>query len=37
MKFMLLPRDAAPYLADRYIERRELAEQVSKCVNQRSL
>ena len=31
-----LTRDAAPYLVDRYSERRESAEQLSKRVNQRS-
>jgi arsenic resistance protein ArsH len=37
MKFTLLARDVAPYLVDRYSERRESAEQLSKRVNQRSL
>jgi arsenic resistance protein ArsH len=36
-KFTLLTRDAAPYLVDRYSERRESAEQLSKRVNQRSI
>ena len=37
MKFTLLTRDAAPYLADRYSERRESAEAQSTRVNQRSI
>ena len=37
VKFTLLTRDVAPYLVDRYSERRESAEQLSKRVNQRSL
>ena len=37
VKFTLLTRDVAPYLADRYSERRESAEQLSKRVNLRSL
>lgn len=36
MKFTLLTRDVAPYLVDRYSERRESAEALSKRVNQRS-
>jgi arsenic resistance protein ArsH len=36
-KFTLLTRDAAPYLVDRYSERRESAEQLSKRVNQRAI
>ncbi|WP_148112364.1 arsenical resistance protein ArsH [Variovorax sp. MHTC-1] len=36
-KFTLLTRDAAPYLVDRYSERRESAEQLSKRVNERSV
>ena len=36
MKFTLLTRDAAAYLVDRYSERRESAEQLSKRVNQRA-
>jgi arsenical resistance protein ArsH len=36
VKFTLLTRDVAPYLVDRYSERRESAEQLSKRVNQRS-
>ncbi len=34
MKFTLLTRDVAPYLVDRYSERRERAEALSKRVNQ---
>jgi hypothetical protein len=37
MKFTLLTRDVAPYLVDRYSERRESAEELSKRVNQRSI
>ena len=37
VKFTLLTRDVTPYLVDRYSERRESAEQLSKRVNQRSL
>ncbi len=37
VKFTLLTRDAAAYLVDRYSERRESAEQLSKRVNQRSI
>ena len=37
MKFTLLTRDVAPYLVDRYSERRENAEELSKRVNQRSI
>ena len=37
MKFTLLTRDVAPYLVDRYSERKETAEELSKRVNQRSL
>jgi arsenic resistance protein ArsH len=37
VKFTLLTRDVAPYLVDRYSERRESAEQLAKRVNQRSL
>ena len=37
MKFTLLTRDVAPYLVDRYSERRESAEALSKRVNQRVL
>ena len=37
VKFTLLTRDVAPYLVDRYSERKESAEQLAKRVNQRSL
>jgi arsenic resistance protein ArsH len=37
MKFTLLTRDAAPYLVDRYSERKEGAEALSTRVNQRSI
>jgi len=37
VKFTLLTRDAAPYLADRYSERRESADALSQRVNQRSI
>lgn len=37
VKFTLLTRDAAPYLVDRYSERRESAEELSKRVNLRSI
>lgn len=37
VKFTLLTRDAAPYLVDRYSERRESAAELSKRVNQRSI
>jgi arsenic resistance protein ArsH len=37
VKFTLLTRDVAPYLVDRYSERRESATQLSKRVNQRTL
>ena len=37
VKFTLLTRDVAPYLVDRYSERRESAEELSKRVNQRSI
>ena len=37
MKFTLLTRDVAPYLVDRYSERRESAAALSARVNQRSL
>ena len=36
IKFTLLTRDVAPYLVDRYSERRENAEQLSQRVNQRA-
>ncbi len=37
MKFTLLTRDVAPYLVDRYSERRESADALSERVNQRTL
>ena len=37
MKFTLLTRDAAPYLVDRYSERKESADELSKRVNQRAI
>jgi arsenic resistance protein ArsH len=37
MKFTLLTRDVAPYLVDRYSERRESAEELSKRVSLRSI
>ena len=37
MKFTLLTRDVAPYLADRYSERTESAQELSKRVNQKSI
>ena len=37
MKFTLLTRDVSTYLVDRYSERKETAEQLSKRVNQRAL
>jgi arsenic resistance protein ArsH len=37
MKFTLLTRDISPYLVDRYSERKESAEELSKRVNQKSL
>ena len=37
VKFTLLTRDAAGYLVDRYSERKESAEALSKRVNQKSL
>ena len=36
VKFTLLTRDSAPYLVDRYSERKESAEALSKRVNQKS-
>ena len=37
VKFTLLTRDAAPYLVDRYSERKESAIDLSKRVNQKSI
>ena len=37
VKFTLLTRDVAPYLVDRYSERKESDEALSKRVNQRSI
>jgi len=37
MKFTLLTRDVAPYLVDRYSERKESAEALSKRVNQQTI
>jgi len=37
VKFTLLTRDVAPYLVDRYSERKESAEALSRRVNQRSI
>ena len=37
MKFTLLTRDVAPYLVDRYSERRESAEGLSRRVDQRAI
>jgi len=37
VKFTLLTRDIAPYLVDRYSERKESAQALSKRVNQRSM
>ncbi|WP_354331156.1 arsenical resistance protein ArsH [Undibacterium sp. GrIS 1.2] len=37
MKFTMLTRDVAPYLVDRYSERKESAEALSKRVNQGSI
>lgn len=37
VKFTLLTRDAAPYLVDRYSERKESAAELSKRVNQRAI
>lgn len=36
VKFTLLTRDVAPFLVDRYSERKESAEELSKRVNQRA-
>ena len=37
MKFTRLTREVAPYLVDRYSERKETAEELSKRVNQNSI
>jgi len=37
MKFTLLTLDVAPFLVDRYSERKESADVLSKRVNQRSI
>ena len=37
MKFTLLTRDVSPYLVDRYSERKESVEKLSKRVNQKSI
>jgi arsenic resistance protein ArsH len=37
VKFTLLTRDVAPYLVDRYSERRESAEVLSRRVDQRAI
>lgn len=37
MKFTLLTRDAAPYLVDRYSERKDSAEAISRRVNQAAI
>jgi arsenic resistance protein ArsH len=37
VKFTLLTRGAMPYLVDRYSERKETAEELSKRVNLRSI
>ena len=37
VKFTLLTRDVAPYLVDRYSERKESAQELSKRVNQKSI
>ena len=36
VKFTLLTRDVAPYLGDRYSERKESAEELAKRVNQKT-
>lgn len=36
-RFTLLTRDLGPYLVDRYSERKERAEELSKRVNQRGI
>jgi arsenic resistance protein ArsH len=37
VKFTLMTRDIAPYLVDRYSERKESAQELSKRVNQKSI
>ncbi len=37
VKFTLLTRDIGPYLVDRYSERKESAEELTKRVNQASI
>jgi arsenical resistance protein ArsH len=37
VKFTLLTRDLAPYLVDRYSERKESAQELSRRVNQKSI
>ena len=37
VKFTLLTRDVSPYLVDRYSERKESAEALSKRVNQKTI
>ncbi len=37
VKFTLLTRDIAPYLVDRYSERKESAEELMKRVNQKAI
>ena len=37
VKFTLLTRDSSPYLVDRYSERKESADELSKRVNQKSI
>jgi arsenic resistance protein ArsH len=37
MKFTLLTRDISQYLVDRYSERKESAEELSKRVNQKTI
>ena len=37
VKFTLLTRDQSPWLTDRYSERKESAEALSKRVNQRGI
>ena len=37
VKFTLLTRDSSPYLVDRYSERKESADELSKRVNQKAI